>query len=77
MPKTPRKDGDCGIYFDAHPHISNVIGKYYEADSTWGAAFVCAPAFTPVHNDHILCGQLMFHFFGRKVGVVFQTLHVQ
>ena len=39
----------------------------YGASDNLAAALVCPPAFTVMHNDHILCGQVLFHYYGRKV----------
>jgi hypothetical protein len=35
----------------------------------WSTALVPSPAVSVMHFDHILCGQIMPHFFGKKVRV--------
>jgi hypothetical protein len=35
----------------------------------WSTALVAGPAVTTMHWDHVICGQIMPHFFGKKVRI--------
>jgi len=48
------------------PHIPENL-RWASGNEEWKTALVASPAFTPVHADHIFCGQMMAHLFGHKV----------
>ena len=66
MPKAQEIQGLGDFDFTEHEDLIFGANKYH-CTTDWLAALLCPGAFTPVHNDHLLCGQYMVHNFGRKV----------
>ena len=65
------KDTSKGLLnWDPSPHIPENM-RWASWNEEWKSALVAAPAFTPVHADHIFCGQMMAHLFGHKVWLSF------